>query len=46
MNGSLPKRALALVRQLCLDHHAELEQNWRNAVALNPLNRIPGADND
>lgn len=28
VKGSLPKRALALVRQWCLDHRAELEQNW------------------
>ncbi|MGA9335440.1 MAG: hypothetical protein WBV39_14270 [Rudaea sp.] len=40
------KRALILVRQWCLDHRAELEQNWANAVALKPLSRIPGADND
>jgi len=46
VKGKLPKRALALVRQWCLDHRAELEQNWANALALKPLNRVPGADND
>ena len=46
VKGELPKRALALVRQWCLDHRAELEQNWANAKALKPLNRVPGADND
>jgi len=46
LQGELPKRALALVRQWCLDRRSELEQNWNNAQALIPLNRIPGADND
>ena len=46
VQGSLPRRALALVRQWCLDHRAELMQNWANAQALKPLSRIPGADND
>ena len=46
VQGELPRRALALVKQWCLDHRAELEQNWANAQALKSLNRIPGADND
>jgi hypothetical protein len=46
VQGELPKRALALVKQWCLDHHEELEQNWVRAQALQPLSRIPGADND
>jgi len=46
LKGELPTRALALVRQWCLDHRAELEQNWANAKALKPLSRVPGADND
>lgn len=46
LQGGLPKRAHALVRQWCLDHHAELAQNWIEAQALRPLARIPGADND
>ncbi len=46
VDGHLPRRACALVRQWCIDHHAELAQNWLNAQALKPLNRIPGADND
>lgn len=44
--GSLPRRALALVAQWRLDHRAELAQNWARAQALQPLVRIPGADND
>lgn len=46
LRGSLPRRASALVRQWCLDHQAELEQNWTKAQALHPLERIRGADND
>lgn len=46
VQGELPGRALALVRRWCLDHRAELEQNWACAQALQPLSRIPGADND
>jgi len=46
VQGSLPRRAHAIVRQWCVDHQAELEQNWAKAQALQPLSRIPGADND
>lgn len=46
LQGELPKRAHALVRQWCLDHQQELGQNWACAQALQPLSRIPGADND
>lgn len=46
IEGALPKRAAALVRQWCVEHRTELEQNWTKAQALQPLDRIPGADND
>jgi hypothetical protein len=46
VKGALPRRAHALVRQWCIDHRDELMQNWSRAQALQPLNRIPGADND
>ena len=46
LEGQLPARAQALVRQWCLDHRLELDENWRKAQALLPLNRISGADND
>ena len=46
LQGELPKRALALVRQWCVDHQMELGQNCACAQALQPLSRIPGADND
>lgn len=46
IEGELPRRAATLVRLWCLDHRIELEQNWDRAQALQPLERIPGADND
>ena len=46
VEGELPRRAMTLVRQWCLDHRAELVQNWARAQALQPLSRIAGADND
>ena len=44
--GRLPGRALAIVRQWRVEHAVELAQNWAWAQALQPLMRIPGADND
>ena len=46
VEGELPRRAMTLVRQWCLDHRAELVQNWARAQALQPLSRTAGADND
>ena len=31
IEGELPRRAATLVRQWCLDHRIELEQNWARA---------------
>jgi hypothetical protein len=46
IDGRLPRKAATLVKEWCLDHQAELTDNWQRAVALQPLQRIPGADND
>ncbi len=46
IEGNLPRRVAAVVAQWCLDHRAELAQNWSRAQALEPLARIAGADND
>ncbi len=46
VDGQLPTKAARLVRDWCLDHQAELAEDWRLAEALLPLLRIPGADND
>lgn len=44
--GSLPHRAARLVKEWCLEHQAELMDDWQLAVRYEPLHAIPGADND
>lgn len=44
--GRLPSKAAKLVRDWCQDHQAELMANWARAWALEPLERIAGADSD
>lgn len=46
LQGRLPNRAARLVKDWCLEHRAELLSNWARAQALEPLERIPGADSD
>lgn len=46
LSGKLPKKVASLVREWCLQHLGELIENWNRAVALQPLEKIPGADND
>jgi hypothetical protein len=46
LEGQLPRKAAALVREWCLVHQRELVQNWEKAQALRPLERIQGADHD
>ena len=40
LEGSLPPRALRLVREWAALHRVELEQNWRRARAEDPLSEI------
>jgi hypothetical protein len=44
--GSLPKKAAKIVAEWCFEHKEELIQDWELAITLQPLFRIPGADND
>jgi hypothetical protein len=44
--GKLPGRALRIVRDWCEEHREELRANWQRAQNLEPLERIPGADDD
>ena len=44
--GKLPNKAIKLVREWAKDHQQELRENWELAVALKPLQRIAGADDD
>jgi hypothetical protein len=46
LEGHLPKRASRLVEEWVQDHQPELQANWIKARNLEPLDRIPGADND
>lgn len=39
--GSLPDRALRLVREWAALHRLELEANWERARSAQPLERIP-----
>jgi hypothetical protein len=42
--GSLPRRAMALVLEWAADHRAELLEDWQLADAHQPLNQIPPLD--
>jgi hypothetical protein len=44
LNGSLPRRAMALVLEWAAVHRAELRINWEAARAGRPLARIPGLE--
>ena len=46
LKGKLPKKAANLVKEWVLEHRAELEDDWVLAQNLEPLQKIPGADND
>jgi hypothetical protein len=40
LDGQLPRRALELVREWRMINDEELRQNWRRALAREPLNKI------
>jgi len=42
----LPRKVAAIVKEWCLVHQAELQDNWERAQRFEPLNRIQGADRD
>ena len=44
--GSLPRKVAAIVKEWCLVHQAELQDNWQRAQRFEPLDRIQGADRD
>jgi hypothetical protein len=46
IEGRLPGVATRLVREWTLAHRTELWDNWARARAGEPLERIPGLDND
>ena len=44
--GGLPRKVAAIVKDWCLVHQAELQDNWQRAQRFEPLDRIQGADRD
>ena len=44
--GSIPRKVAAIVKEWCLVHQAELQDNWQRAQRFEPLDRIQGADRD
>ncbi|BBD78238.1 DUF4160 domain-containing protein [Hydrogenophilus thermoluteolus] len=46
LEGTLPKKAAAIVKEWCLKHQNALLDNWARAQRFEPLERIPGADLD
>ena len=44
--GTLPSKAIKLVREWATEHKQELLTDWQYAIELKPLQRIAGADND
>ena len=46
LEGYLPNKAVKLIREWCLVHQEELMKNWERAQQFEPLERVPGADQD
>jgi len=44
--GRLPKKAIGIVRDWCVQDRAELLDNWEKAQRFESLHRIQGADYD
>ena len=44
--GELPRKVAVIVKDWCLVHQAELQDNWQRAKRFEPLDRIQGADRD
>jgi len=44
--GELPRTASRIVSEWSQRHRDELLENWRRGRARQPMQRIPGADND
>ena len=46
LEGNLPRKAISIISEWAQTRKAELLEDWRLAQNNQPLNRIPGADND
>ena len=45
-DGSLPRKVASIVKEWCLAHQAELQDNWQRARRFEQLDRIQGVDRD
>jgi hypothetical protein len=46
LEGDLPNKAIKIISKWALIHYEELMSDWKLAQAHQPLEKIPGADND
>jgi len=46
IKGRLPKKAIKIIQEWVDENHEALVANWKNAIELQPLDKIKGADND
>jgi hypothetical protein len=46
MQGNLPRKVAAILKEWCNTHREELRANWVRAQLFEPLERIQGADRD
>ncbi len=46
VQGNLPRKVAAILKEWCATHRDELRANWDRAHRFEPLERIQGADRD
>lgn len=46
LEGFLPRKVAAIVKEWCSTHQVELLENWARAQKFEPLQKIQGADHD
>ncbi|MEY4909530.1 MAG: hypothetical protein RL260_3248 [Pseudomonadota bacterium] len=46
VQGNLPRKVAAILKEWCATHRDELRTNWGRAQRFEPLERIQGADRD
>ena len=46
LEGYLPRKASKIIKEWCLAHQYNPSRNWEKAQQFEPLERIPGADQD
>ena len=46
IKGSLPKKAVKIIKEWADENQDALLKNWKKAIEFKPLEQIKGADND